>query len=418
MRIEQRIGRIDRYGQRSDKVLIYNFITPGTVEERIYFRCFDRLGIFSDTLGDLEEVLGEIMDSLDQTSLDIRLSSEQSEVVAMQTADNALRRVEEQRRLEDEALLASDLVPQEDDVEQLKREGRYISPDDLFELLVLFLQRDQVNGKLTQDAQNPSLYRLRIPKDGRATVINRLNSLGLRDRQTKNLRQWLEKEGSESLLLTFDQATAVDQRQIEFITPVHPLIRLAVSEFQDANVPLTSSFTLQGEHSGDYLVILELWESIAIRPEVRIACFAWDLDTLEAAPPSITEQIPNLLRAAQFFPRIISATTPIRQVIEAADAAIFSHHESAALTLRKSNATLIDRRLASLRAYYERRLERIQTDIANIADERIQRMRRSERERLLLERNRRMTELEQRREADITTKRIAMFFLKMDGVHD
>ncbi len=29
MRIEQRIGRIDRYGQASEKVLIFNFITPG-----------------------------------------------------------------------------------------------------------------------------------------------------------------------------------------------------------------------------------------------------------------------------------------------------------------------------------------------------------------------------------------------------
>jgi len=47
MRIEQRIGRIDRFGQQAEKILIFNFITPGTVEERIFFRCFERLGIFS-----------------------------------------------------------------------------------------------------------------------------------------------------------------------------------------------------------------------------------------------------------------------------------------------------------------------------------------------------------------------------------
>ena len=46
MRIEQRIGRIDRFGQKSEKVQIYNFITPGTIEERIFSRCFERLGIF------------------------------------------------------------------------------------------------------------------------------------------------------------------------------------------------------------------------------------------------------------------------------------------------------------------------------------------------------------------------------------
>ena len=59
MRVEQRIGRIDRFGQQSPKVLIFNFVTPGTVEERVFMRCYERLGIFRDTVGDLEEVLGE-----------------------------------------------------------------------------------------------------------------------------------------------------------------------------------------------------------------------------------------------------------------------------------------------------------------------------------------------------------------------
>src|SRR5205807_10442628 len=55
MRIEQRIGRIDRFGQQAEKVMIFNFVTPGTVEERIFFRCYERIGIFRDTVGDCEE---------------------------------------------------------------------------------------------------------------------------------------------------------------------------------------------------------------------------------------------------------------------------------------------------------------------------------------------------------------------------
>ena len=70
MRIEQRIGRIDRFGQQSDKVHIYNFITPDTVEERVFYRCFERLGIFEDTVGDLESVLGGLTDDLQRLALD------------------------------------------------------------------------------------------------------------------------------------------------------------------------------------------------------------------------------------------------------------------------------------------------------------------------------------------------------------
>ena len=73
MRIEQRIGRIDRFGQKSEKILIFNFITPGTVEERIFFRCFDRLGVFKDTLGDLEEVLGELVYDLTKIAINPNL---------------------------------------------------------------------------------------------------------------------------------------------------------------------------------------------------------------------------------------------------------------------------------------------------------------------------------------------------------
>lgn len=51
MRIEQRIGRIDRYGQKSETVAIYNFITPGTVDADIYQRCLMRIGIFRRSLG-------------------------------------------------------------------------------------------------------------------------------------------------------------------------------------------------------------------------------------------------------------------------------------------------------------------------------------------------------------------------------
>ena len=132
MRIEQRIGRIDRFGQRSDKVLIFNFITPGTVAERVFFRCFERLGVFRDTVGDLEEVLGEITHDLSRTALDPSLSPEQAQAQARQIADNAIRLSEEQRRLDADS---ADFLGLDDaftkEVDDVVEGGRFVSESDL-----------------------------------------------------------------------------------------------------------------------------------------------------------------------------------------------------------------------------------------------------------------------------------------------
>ena len=66
MRVEQRIGRCDRIGQRSEKVYVGNLASIGTIEERILTRLFERLQIFERALGDLEVILGEEISSFER----------------------------------------------------------------------------------------------------------------------------------------------------------------------------------------------------------------------------------------------------------------------------------------------------------------------------------------------------------------
>ena len=60
MRIEQRIGRIDRIGQQAKRILIWNFVHKNTIDARILERLTARIGVFESALGETEAILGEV----------------------------------------------------------------------------------------------------------------------------------------------------------------------------------------------------------------------------------------------------------------------------------------------------------------------------------------------------------------------
>ena len=64
MKVEQRIGRIDRLGQKAERIHILNFVIRDTIEEIILDRLLNRLEVFRQSIGDIEEVLGQSFDEI------------------------------------------------------------------------------------------------------------------------------------------------------------------------------------------------------------------------------------------------------------------------------------------------------------------------------------------------------------------
>jgi len=60
MRVEQRIGRIDRIGQEYDRVWIRNYFYDGTVEAIVYQRLDDRISSFESVVGELQPILSQV----------------------------------------------------------------------------------------------------------------------------------------------------------------------------------------------------------------------------------------------------------------------------------------------------------------------------------------------------------------------
>jgi hypothetical protein len=60
MRVEQRIGRIDRIGQDAKVVLVSNLYLTDTIEEDTYWTLKDRIGVFENVVGPLQPILAEM----------------------------------------------------------------------------------------------------------------------------------------------------------------------------------------------------------------------------------------------------------------------------------------------------------------------------------------------------------------------
>jgi superfamily II DNA or RNA helicase len=68
MKIEQRIGRLDRIGQKRP-VMIFNFSILGTIEERVLDVLTNRIRVFEETIGGLDPILGEVESDIQRVFL-------------------------------------------------------------------------------------------------------------------------------------------------------------------------------------------------------------------------------------------------------------------------------------------------------------------------------------------------------------
>lgn len=71
MRVEQRIGRIDRIGQRYPTVTIHNFYYDGTVEAKVYRKLRDRIDAFTTVVGNLQPILAQVPTFIEQATMSV-----------------------------------------------------------------------------------------------------------------------------------------------------------------------------------------------------------------------------------------------------------------------------------------------------------------------------------------------------------
>ena len=181
MRVEQRIGRVDRLGQVSDSVSVLNLMYADTVDERIYHKLHERLKLCHKALGGFEEILGENISKLTKDILSGHLSSEEEEQRLNQTTQAIEFKLSEEEVLEKEAaaLFAhGDFIIQS--IHNSRSEGNWLKESDIVEYVGSSL-KFLMPGSTIGWEQNEGLVKVRLTEKGQFKFLdwcksNKLNS--------------------------------------------------------------------------------------------------------------------------------------------------------------------------------------------------------------------------------------------------
>ncbi len=367
MRIEQRIGRIDRRGQQSEAVNIYNVITENTVDADIYYRCLLRIGIFESSIGDCEKILGEIADGIEKVMFNSALTDDERKTKLEQIADNEVRRVQELNRLEDEEqeLFGFDLTEFTTSQEIRQAENPWLSQHNLEELIEqYFIQRI---GSGVYILGESSLKNLRLSATARGILREDLRALpGGRNALRRTWEAYLSGN-KPNHAITFDSDTAAKDRNSFFITAMHPLAKQAAAFFaRSETMHLRLRFESEVISSGNYGFSVFAWRYAGFSNYTKLITVC-ENDMIANELPYILEDASNVDdNTSQQFDWATLEEKHVQMWMAARE------------THKRDTMATTAFKLESLANTQRNRVRSLEQQIADAVDENIKRMRKSE----------------------------------------
>lgn len=409
MRVEQRIGRIDRYGQKSEKVLIYNLITPGTVDADIYNRCLWRIGVFHASIGGCEEILGKITEEIHSVAEDLMLTEEERQARLQQLADNDINLIKEQAELEDRQaeLFGLRLPSQQTEEEVEKAASHWLSAWALQNLIRQYLENTCGADQEYILGEKP-LKTLRLNQAVRSRLLEDFKGL---PRKTSPLyREWDKwLKGSEPLIqITFDANCASENREVVLITPIHPLAIQAAGSI-GGQPPISTVFKVKTTDlsEGNYPFAVYQWQKHGIRDDVVLMPVC--SDSIPA------ESFMKLLEKAEQM-ELSNAPISEKAIFDMLDNQHHSLWSAARIEHQDYNLRLAQYRRESLMSSHKARLSILHEQVDKATNDKIRRMKQSELASAEADFKRRMADIEKAEsQADITAQAVAFGVMVVEG---
>ena len=407
MRIEQRIGRIDRRGQQSEHVTIINLITPGTVDADIYERCLLRIGVFESALGGSEEILGEITTELREIAEDYALSGEERGVKLQQLADNQIRLIQEKERLEDLQLELFGIRLPDDRMEREVEDASsfWLSPVSIQRLVTLYLQK-RLGSEREYILGERSLKTLRLSGIARETLLRDFRQLP-RERSPvyREWENWLTGE-DQHITVTFEADCATQHPKAVFITPIHPVVKQAARALgTEDNVVTVLKAQTDAVPAGRYDFAIYQWQFHGIKEDMILRPIALS--------EVLTPYLSRLLEEAVDGGVQDANPPPMRNELETLHQRLWAEERG---NHQQRTQELAAYRRESLTRSHQARVALLGEQLRQATSENIRRMKQSQINSAEADYNRRIRELNDAMErAEITQEPVAYGILEVEG---
>ncbi|WP_420611488.1 DEAD/DEAH box helicase [Candidatus Spongiisocius sp.] len=379
MRIEQRIGRLDRHGQASKAIAIVNLVTPGTVDYEIYDRCLLRLGIFEHAVGGNEEVLGELGAALQSIGESLSLTPREVRDRLRQLSDNLIRRRDEEERIESAQgeLFGLGQVVADWKKEVEDAESPWMVPVAIRRCVNSYLQKLLESPERDFLGGSGPVRTLRLGADAKRQLLALRDVRGRRtDPRFTRWENWL-RGASSRLAVTFRQEAARESDEVVHLNATHSLVQQAAAFLAEGGAgrragPSRVRVVARSPTApvGDHAFAIYRWTNTGVvaRDEFIAVCSSLEAEGV----------VMSLLAEAEDDSR------PGQIDDSGLDALDRRHHELWHKARKRhvaENARIVDHRLQSLKVSHRAREEVLREQLASAAHENIRRMRESQLER-------------------------------------
>ena len=278
MVVEQRIGRIDRFGQKSPTVNIYNIIVADSIQEDIYIRLLDRIGIFRGTIGDMEAILDaplerggsvtiqDVYNKLEKELYTSRLTEEEKRRKIAEIELAVANEKENIKHLEEglDNALTNDAYFK-DEIKRIQNNNAYVTETELRNYLESVIRQELTTCSLEKVEKD--IYELQLPLSNPRILLNFLTQYQPIGEENATLfRQFRrEIEDKQSIRMTFNQQTAYDNSKLLFMNIYNPIIQACLNYFIKHDDESKTSFCyaltnddLLQKDSSYYLIVYQM----------------------------------------------------------------------------------------------------------------------------------------------------------------